>query len=270
VLAAAFAPSLASAADIQLVNLTGAETDNVIRELSANFSYSSLTPASSLGGLWGFELGLVGGITKTPEIQNIVRAKADANFKEDKFPHAAVLGRVGAPYGLTAEAMIFPKVKVGDLELSQYGGAVQWSVTDVFFKTLPVNVAVKGFVSKTSLSFKQLVKNASNPTQSVNGKIAFDDTNLGGQLLVSKRLSVFEPYVGIGFAKANGKLGVTTDNITYMGTIFTTGATQAESKPTTTQLLAGLDVRLAVFSLGAEYQRSFGTNSLSGRLSFRF
>jgi hypothetical protein len=270
VLAAALSPALSHADEIKLVDLTGAETDNVIRELSANFAYSSQTPASSLGGLWGFELGLVGGITKTPEIRDLVRSRADANFKQDKFPHAGVLGRVGAPFGLTGEVVILPKIKASDVELSQYGGAVQWTVTDVFFKNLPVNVAVKGYVSKTSLSFKQVVRNANVPASTVNGKISFDNTNLGGQLLVSKRLSVFEPYVGVGFSKANGELSVTTDDINFMGTIFTTGATRAKSKPSSAQLMAGLDVRLLFISLGAEYQRSFGTDSLSGRLSFRF
>lgn len=268
VLAAALCPAVSRADTPSFTNITPGEFDNIVRELSANFAYSSQTPASSLGGLWGFELGLVGGITKTPEILNIVK-KADPAFKEDKFPHAGVLARVGAPFGLTAEAVILPKISVSDLDLSQYGGAVMWTVTDVFFKQLPVNVAVKGYLNKTKLSFKQAVQRQGF-AGTVNGRITFDDTNLGGQLLVSKRLSVFEPYVGVGYAKSSGELSVTTDDINYMGTIFSTGGQSGKSKPSSAQLLAGVDVRLLFISLGAEYQRSFGTDSLSGRLSFRF
>ncbi|RZA07920.1 MAG: hypothetical protein EOP11_06365, partial [Proteobacteria bacterium] len=130
--AAAFADSNAS-----FNNITPADYDNIVRELSANFSYSSQTGASGLGGLGGFELGLIGGITDTPEIRNIVQTKGDPSFKEKRFPHAAALARVGLPAGFTLEAAIFPKVNVSDLQLSQFGGAAMWTLTDSVLQDFP-------------------------------------------------------------------------------------------------------------------------------------
>ncbi|RYZ99300.1 MAG: hypothetical protein EOP11_19650, partial [Proteobacteria bacterium] len=214
--------------------------------------------------------GLIGGITDTPEIRNIVQTKGDPSFKEKRFPHAAALARVGLPAGFTLEAAIFPKVNVSDLQLSQFGGAVMWTLTDSVLQDFPVSLALKGFYNKTKLGVKQKVTNAALPGQTVDGRVVFDNSMMGGQLLVSKKLSVFEPYVGIGYAKAKGEVSVETDNVNVNGTIFAIPGQSGISEPTSSQLLAGLDIKLLFISLGAEYQRSFKTSSYSGRLSFRF
>lgn len=250
-------------------NVTAGDFDKIVKELSANFSYSSVTPASSLGGLWGFELGVAGGITKTPEILALVKRNSPS-FKEDKFPHAGALLRIGAPLGLTAEAMILPEITVSDLKLHQYAGAVQWTITDVFFSDLPLNLAVKGYYTKTGMTYKQVVNNSSTGNTNVDATIGFDNSTFGGQFLVSKKLLVFEPYVGIGYAKAKGELGVTASGNVPNTSIFLSGARSLASNPTSAQLIGGLDLRLFFFSLGAEYQKAFGTSTFNGRLSFRF
>jgi hypothetical protein len=268
VIAAALIPAQGFSSTPTFDNITDADYDKIVRELSANFSYSSLTPASSLGGLWGFEFGVTGGVTKTPEIHTLVK-RNNPNFKEDKFPHAAALARLGLPYGLTVEAMFLPKIKVSDLDLSQYSGALMWTLTDVLWDDFPLHLAVKGFLSKTSLGYKQRIQNASTLNQPVDARINFDDTLIGAQFLASKKILVFEPYLGLGYVSAKGDLSV--DAATAPGaSIFASGGRSATAKPTSTQLLAGLDLRLAIFSLGAEYQKSFSTDSFSGRLSFRF
>lgn len=249
-------------------NISAGDYDKIVKELSSNFAYSSVTPASSLGSVWGVEFGAVAGVTKTPEILALVK-RTNANFKEDKFPHAAGLLRVGAPFGLAAEAMILPEIKVSDLKLKQYSGALQWTITDVFFTDLPVNVAVKGYLSKTGLKYSQQVPVSGVPGARVDATIDYDNTVMGAQLMVSKKLLVFEPYLALGYAKANGELNVTGAG-TVNATIFTSGARSAQSKPSSAQFLAGLDIRLFFLTLGAEYQRSFGTSGFNGRLSFRF
>lgn len=259
--AAILVPAISFADTPSFNNLTGSDYDQIVKELSGNFSYSTLTPASSLGGLWGFEFGVVGGVTKTPEILNLVK-KNNANFNESKFPHAGALLRIGAPLGFTAEAVILPKITASDLDISQFGGSVMWTATDVAFPELPVTVAVKGFVNSTKLGFNQKISGR-------DVRLDFKNSILGGQLLVSKKLLVFEPYVGLGFAKATGDLEITSaDPVAIF--ILQSGARTATSKPSSAQLLVGTDVRLLFIALGAEYQRAFGTDSFSGRLSFRF
>jgi hypothetical protein len=268
-LGALLTTSSAFAADTpSFTNVSNSDFEGIVKELSANFGYSTITSASSLGGLWGFELGLTGGITKTPFIADLVK-RNDPNFKQDKFPHAAALLRIGAPKGLTAEVMIFPKVSASDLSISQYGGSVMWTVTDVFWTQLPVTLAVKGYYSKFSLGFKQTINNSTTGNQPVDAAINFDNSSLGAQILASRKFSVFTPYVGLGFAKASGELGITAATAPN-ASFFASQAQSAAAKPSSIQLMAGLDIKLFFLALGGEFQRSYGTNSLTGRLSFRF
>lgn len=269
VLAAALIPAQGFTADISLKDVTLADYDKIVKEFSANFAYSTVTPASSLGGLWGFEFGVVGGFTKSPELQNLVR-RSNASYKEDKLPHGGALARLGLPMGITVEALVFPKMKISDLNIGQYGGAVMWTVTDELLPNPFVNVALKGFYTKTSMDYSQTINNTSTLLQDVNATISFDDSLYGVQALASHKILVFEPYVGIGYVKSKGDLSVAAATAPN-ATIFTGSiGNKATSKPSSAQLMGGLDIRLAFFSLGAEYQRSFGTSSATGRLSFRF
>lgn len=263
-----FITTTANAAVPSFNSITSADYDKIVKELSANFAYSSVTPASSLGGLWGFEFGLVGGLTKTPEILALVK-KNNSTFDQEKFPHGGAMLRVGIPLGFTAEAIVFPKRTISSLKIGQTSGAAQWTITDVFFSDLPVNLALKGFYSKTTMSYGQVINNSTTANTNVNATISFDDTLYGGQFLVSKKLLVFEPYLGLGYVHAKGDLGIsaaTAPNASF----FAAGGSSASTTPTSGQLLAGLDIKLFFFTLGAEYQRAFGTSSYNGRVSFRF
>jgi hypothetical protein len=275
VFAAAFLllPTLAKANSApSFNNVTAADYDKIVRELSANFSYSSVTPASSLGGLWGFEFGVTAGITKTPEILDLVKRAGNTSFKENRFPHAAALARIGLPLGLTAEAMIFPKVTVSDLSLSQYGGAAMWTISDSIWEDLPFDLAVKAFFTKTSLDFEQTINNSSTANIAVRGTIGYDNTMWGAQALVSKQIYFLEPYAMIGFSRAKGELAVQASgnpNATIFTSDFVVGS-RAVSKPSSIMLAGGLDIRLLAFTIGAEYLRSFKANSFTGRVGFRF
>lgn len=270
VLAAALIPAQGFTADLSLNNLTLADYDKIVKEFSANFAYSSVTPASSLGGLWGFEFGVVAGITKSPELLNLVK-RSSASYDQDKLPHGGALARLGLPMGLTVEALVFPKMKISDLNIGQYGGALAWTITDEVLPNPFVNVALKGFYTKTSMDYTQRLNNSSTGNQPVDATISFDDALYGVQALASHKILVFEPYVGIGYVKSKGDLSVAA-SLAPNATIFPGQGigNSASSKPSSAQLMGGLDIRLAFFSLGAEYQRSFGTSSLTGRVSFRF
>jgi hypothetical protein len=271
-LAVTLVPLQASADTFQLNNLTVGDFDKIVKEFSSDFAYSSLTPASSLGGLGHFEVGVIGGKTKSPELLNLVkRASTSASFKGDLY-HGGVLGRVGLPFSLTAEAILFPKRKFKDVSFQEMGGAVMWTPTDDLLKDLPVNLSAKGHLLKTKVTYSGTVTITSPVPGTGTGQFKFDDTLWGLQALVSKKLLVFEPYAGIGYIHSSGKFTVDANGSAtnvFVGNGFASSNT-AESSPTSMQLLAGLDVQLAFLSLGAEYQKAFGTHSVSGRLSFRF
>jgi hypothetical protein len=257
-------------------NLSQTDYDSIVKELSANFTYSSITPASSLGGLGGFELGLVGGVTKDPNLKQIVITASPSTNLPNYVPHAGLLGRVGLPYGFTVEGLVFPSRTISNTTLQEVGGAVMWTATDAWLDELPFNLSGKFSYNHSKLSF---VQNASGSylgvTATVPVNVAYTDNEWAAQLIASKKLLFFEPYMGGGYVHSKGTLDLSTNgytvNILNLGSASLNGSnTHAESVPTTLQFLAGLDIRLAFFSLGAEYQKSFAATTYTGRLSFRF
>src|SRR5437016_3186385 len=88
---------------IPLQNLDEAEFKKVVGDFSTNFLHTSVSGASTLGHIFGFEIGVVGGQTKTPHIETLAH-EVDPGAKADKIPQAALLGVLSVPLGFTVEA----------------------------------------------------------------------------------------------------------------------------------------------------------------------
>ncbi|MDX9732390.1 MAG: hypothetical protein RBT63_11515 [Bdellovibrionales bacterium] len=242
--------------------------DKVIRELSGNSSYHSVTGAGSLGDVFGFEIGLVGGLTSTPEINSISKS-VDASADVGRLPHASILAAVSVPFGITGEVLLFPSVEIGDVKYQQFGGAIKWTANDVL-PVLPFNLAVRAFVTQNELSFKQKLQNVSTGGISTDVTVTQDNSQFGLQLLASPSLPFVEPYIGIGTVNATGKLKVSGHPT---GTIFDptlTTSQSAESSPSSFQFLAGVNASLVGFKFGLEYSRVFETDSFNFKLGFGF
>ncbi len=248
-------------------NLNQDDFNKVIRELSANSSYHSVTGAGTLGSIFGFEFGLVGGLTNTPDI-NAYSKQVDASADVGRLPHAALLVAASVPFGFTGELMLFPEMTFSGVKYQQFGGSVKWTATDLL--VLPFNLAVRAFVTGNKMSFEQTVSNLSTGGIPTRMTVEQENSQFGLQLLASPNLPFVEPYVGIGTVHATGKLNVTG---TATGTIFDptfTTAQSAESSPTSTQLLLGVNANLLILNLGLEYSRAFSTDSYNFKLGFRF
>lgn len=259
------APSLAMAA-FSFPQLSQDNLDNVERTIAANTTLHDALPASSMGSIFGFELGVVAGVTKSPDINALVQQvspSTDAGY----LPHAGLTGGVTIPGGITFEGMFLPKQSFSDISYQQYAFALKWTMTDGIM-ILPLNLAVRGFYAKSQLDFNQTVTdpNTSQPV-AVSGTNAMSVT--GAQLLVSpKWLPILEPYAGVGYLRASGEMSVSGATT---GTMFSFTTNQsASSSPTSTQLLLGLDVRLLLIGFGAEWSRAFGTDTYTGKLSIKF
>lgn len=248
--------SITSQAAPALDNLTKSDFDKVIRELSGNATYHSVTGASTLGTVFGFELGLVGGVTSTPDLNTISKG-IDPSASIEKLPHASLLAAVSVPYGITVEALLFPSLSVGDVSYQQFGGSVKWTANDLLM--LPFNLAVRAFYTQNELKFSQTVS-------SIAMDITQENSQLGFQLLASPNLPFVEPYIGIGTISATGSLAASGTHSIFG---FTT-AQKAESSPTSTQFLVGVSANLLVANIGLEYNRAFGTDSYNFKLGFGF
>lgn len=253
--------------DLTLPTLTQDDFNSIMRELSANATLHNVAPPSSMGSIFGFELGIVGGAAATPDIDGLVK-KTSSGTSVGYLPHVGLIGAVTVPFGITGELAFIPKVDTGDIKFQQLAVALKWTLTDTLLPVLPVNIAVRGFMTKTEFSFQQIINNASTGGLDVNASVTHDNTVSGLQLMVSpKFIPVIEPYAGIGAIKANAKLGVNAAT----GTLFDfTNAQSAETSPTSTQVFLGVEARMLLVALGFEYSRIFDTNTYTGKLSFKF
>jgi hypothetical protein len=259
------APQIAHAAGPGFSDLSQDDFDKAIRELSANSSYHSVTGAGTLGSIFGFEVGLVGGLTNTPDI-NSYSKQVDASADISRLPHAALLLGASVPMGFTGELLYFPEVSISSVKYQQFGASVKWTATDLLM--LPFNLAVRGFVTSNKMSFQQTLQNSSTGNVPVDTTVTQDNSQYGLQLLASPNLPFVEPYIGVGTIKANGKLAVSGATT---GTIFNfTSAQSAESSPVTTQLLIGANVNLLIANFGVEWSRAFDRDSYNLKLGFRF
>jgi hypothetical protein len=251
--------SWAGAQQIPLQNIDQSDFKNVVSDFGANSMHTSVSGASSLGHLYGFEIGLVGGQTNTPHINHLAH-ETDPSASASKLPHGEILGVVSVPFGITVEGGLIPKVGGEDFKFNSLALAVKWTPTEILLDW-PVAVALKAQLAKSHLDFHQTI--SSVPTD-----FKYDNTLSGLTVLVSKDFMLVEPYAGFGLLSTKGDL-----NVSGSGSVFDPSFTTSQSASATRSgsvWMVGAELKLIVFKVGAEYANLFGTDRFSGKLSFYF
>ncbi len=249
------AGSLAHADNPAFDQLTEAQAKNVIKEFSANFAHTSVSGAGTLGDVFGVEVGLIAGVTKSDEISSLTK-QADPGSDFDQMPHGGILAMVSVPLGFTFEGSLIPEIGGEDFKFKNMGLAAKWTVNSIH--ELPVLLAVKAHVAKTNLSFKQTVS-------AVQAEVDVETTVTGLMFLASKRLTLVEPYLGLGFLSGDGAFDVEGSN-----QFFQTGASTYSAKESGTQIVAGVEANLLFLKAGAEYVNNFGASGFNLKVAFSF
>lgn len=248
-------------ADVSFTNLTQSDFDKISKELSSNFTHNSVLGASSLGKLFGVQLALTAGYALSPEIDAIVQ-RASPGSSLTKLYNAAVIAAVSVPFGITAEAVITPKITASDLSYQATSLALKLTMNDELIPIIPFNMALRGIYSNNEFSFKQTISGLDSTVKDEN-KIT------GLQILLSPKLPIVEPYAGIGFLSAKNTLGVTGTTGNIFDTSYTTSQS-ADSSISTTQVLMGVDVRFLMMTAGLEYSKAFDASKYSAKFGFSF
>ncbi len=242
-------------------NITSTDLENISKEFSANFVHRPLTPASSLGAIFGFEVGIVASMTDAPKIGEITKREDPTDSDPiDKLLNAGLMGAVSVPYGITAELILLPEQDLGDLTISNYSLGVKWT----FSSLLPipvVDLAIRGHYGTTDISYNDTVS-------AVATEVSLDNSTMGFTLLASANLMIVEPYAGVGFVSRD-----TTLKASGSAQIFNTSFTTSQSQTTdgsSLQYFAGVEVDLLFIHLAAQYENVFDTSIVSGKLSFAF
>lgn len=244
--------------------LTKDQADSISKEFSANFVHTIVAPASSLGDLFGFEVGLIGGITKTPATDRISKS-FDPSASVDMVPHAGLFGSVSLPFGFTTELSLIPEAG-STIKIEHKSYALKWTFSQLL--DLPIDVAIRVHGSNSKLSYTDTINNSSTSNNDVDAVVSYDMSSLGAHLTVSKSFLFIEPYAGIG------TISTDTDILTSASStvsIFTfTGAESYSSSDTGTHFFVGANVNLFLFKIGLEHSRIIDINRTTAKLSFYF
>jgi hypothetical protein len=246
--------------DLKFQNIDQSDMKKIVNDFSAIFNHSSVSGASSLGTIFGFEVGVMGGITNTKRIDELADEGSGQNQNADQIPHGEIIGALTVPAGITVEGGFLPKLGGDKFKFQTMSLGVKWTPTDVFLDW-PVSVAIKAHMTKSQAEFKQTISG-------VDTNFDYDNNITAFTLLVSKNFVLVEPYAGLSFLSAKGEMDVSGSPV--FDPSLGTGTTSASASTTSTGFMVGAEVKLLIFKFGAEYANLFGTSRYSGKLAFYF
>jgi opacity protein-like surface antigen len=245
----------ALADDFTLQNVDSTQLKSMVGDLSTNFLHTSVSGASTLGHVFGFEVGVVGASTNTAHINDVVR-ETDPNASVDHVYNANILGVLTVPLGITAEIGFLPPVGSSKFHFNTQSLAVKWTPTE-FLLDWPLSVALKASYTGSNLKIDQEVSG-----NDIHYKYNNRETAL--MALVSKNFVIVEPYFGLGLVQARGKLSADSS------TVFADNVTSMEATRSGTAWMLGAELKLLVVKLGVEYTNLFNTGRVAGKLSVYF
>lgn len=253
VLALALISTGALASGPQFNNLSKSDVEDVAREFSANFAHTGVS-APETDGLWGVEVGVIGGKTASPDMKDVVDASGGKGSDVATLYHAGVMARAHFPLDIFAEVNFLPEKDISDITVKNTSYELGWNAGGFF--GLPIDIAAAVNFANSEMSFKQTTPVASDTSLKSKTRIMW--------VGVSKTLLFFTPYLKVGTVSADSDV-IATANIFADPTIQKQSVTNSGS-----YLAFGANLQLAFFKLGFEASQIMGVKRASGKISFDF
>lgn len=249
-----------------LYNLSQSDTDDISKEMAANFTHTMISGASPLGTIFGAEAGMILGQTTTPKIDS-VSTKISSSASVSSIPTFALVGAFSIPFGFTGEVNFFPKITYNGFAVMNESLAVKWCFS-CLISDRPFDLGIRLFAGTGEISYSSNVNNASTGNVNVNTKATWKSKTSGYNFVLSKKFLFLEPYVGYGEIHANTDIGVTAKSAV---SIFNfTSSSSYSSSNSGAEMFAGINLNMFLFKLGAEYSKIMGVSKVAGKFSFYF
>lgn len=246
--------------------------ENASKDLAAAFVHTTNSGASSLGKVFGFEVGLVFGAAESKYLKAIAKEIADDPDNEDIdnfswVPYAGLVGAFSMPYGLGVEASVIPKIDFEDDSYFKHlSGSVRWTITDIFpviGSFSPLKLTAKVSYGQTDLYYK------TNATSTSTETADFSISNFEYGLVAGANLVFLEPYVGVSSVKTQSELYAETDYVSPIpGVIINNREFKTDLK--SARYLAGLLFKFPLFRFGLEYSNLHTVDRYTAKLAFKF
>lgn len=254
------------AAAPELYNLSATDVNAIAKEFSADFVHTIVAPASSYGKVFGFEVGLLAGVTKTPNIDRISKS-FNSTSTLAQIPTAGLIAGLSGPLGIGAELSMVPKITASGVGFKNTSMALKWTFTDIIAGA-PVDIAIRVHGNFSELSYASVVNNASTGNYPVSTSVGWKNSSTGYNFEVSKKLLFIEPYAGFGAVSTRTEIGVTAATTVQIFTF--SDATNYTAKNSGNQYYAGVNLNLFLLKIGAEYAKIMDVTKIAAKTTFYF
>lgn len=241
------------------------DADAVYKDLTSAFAPTAVSGASSLGKIFGVELGLVLSASRAPNTERVVQSYG-SDFEIPGIPMAGISAIFTLPYGIGVEGSFVPKVDISDYgSFESLNLGARWTITDVFpmgfFK-----IAIRGsyLSSKASLTQEEDTGTPGIGTVSETADFAVDITEMGA--VVGFNLKVVEPYIGFSNLSSDGSIqarGTSSEGAPIPDV-------DESSSISGTRMYAGVLFKLPLLRLGAEVATFEDIERASIKIAFKF
>lgn len=235
----------------QFDDLSKSDVENIAREFSANFAHTGVS-APETDGLWGVEVGIIAGKSKSPDLADVIDASGGDGDDFESLYHAGVMARAHFPFDLFAEISLLPEKEISDVKVKNTTFEIGWNAGGFF--SLPVDLAVGLNMAKSDISFKQ--------TQPVASDISLESKTTMAWIGVSKTFLFVTPYLKIGTVKSDSDVKATAS-------IFEYTSNQKETVDNSGGYVAlGANLQFAFLKLGFEASQIMSVKRASAKISF--
>ncbi len=241
------------------------DADLIFKDLTSAFAPTTVSGASSLGKIFGVELGLVISASRAPNTTAVVKSYG-SSFDIPAIPMAGISGIFTLPYGIGIEGSIIPKVDIssyGSFESTNIGA--RWTITDLlpmgFFK-----IAIRGsyLTSNTSITHAEDSGNILIGTVTENANFDVDIVEMGG--VIGLNFKIVEPYLGVSNLKSDGSIVANGST--------TTGApipdVDQKSSLSGSRFYGGVLIKFPLLRIGAEVATIEDVERASIKIAFKF
>jgi hypothetical protein len=253
-LPAALLLSLSAFADSpQFSNLTQDDVDDISREFSANFSHTGVS-APETDGLWGIEVGVIGGKSKTPDLSDVIENSGGDGSDFENLYHGGAMARAHFPLDIFVEMTLLPEREISDVTVKNTTYEIGWNAGGFF--NLPLDLAVGLNFANSEISFKQTQPVASNIELKSKTRILW--------VGVSKTFLFITPYAKLGKASSDSDVKATA-------TIFDDPSVdKRDSQNDGGYLALGANLQFFFIKFGLEFSQIMDVKRTSGKFSIDF
>lgn len=230
--------------------------NDVSKDLGAGFSFTTNSGGSSLGSLWGVELGLVLGVTEASNIERIAKENSGDDENLGYIPSGGLVAGVALPFGIGFEANLIPEVEISDVSISNYALAARWEITDM--------IPLAGSFSPLKLALRASYGDSNFEYSADAERANIDISNTEIAAIAGFNLFVAEPYVSFSHVRTSTDLNAESRGLAKPVEVA------LDSNITATKFTAGMLFKLTFLRLGLEYANfDTGVDRYTAKLSFK-